>query len=126
MKNASITRINPERQWSDVVIFNQTAYFVEVPDSGNDIASQTAVLLAQAERTLAGFGSDKSQLLMATIYIKHMHERQVFNELWAEWLPAGCAPVRACVSAELASPDYLIEIAFTAAASQPMPKATAV
>jgi enamine deaminase RidA (YjgF/YER057c/UK114 family) len=44
-----------------------------------------------------------------------MTDRAAFNALWAEWLPEGCAPARVCVSAEMASPDYLLEIAFTAA-----------
>lgn len=110
-----IQRINPQAQWSDAVVHNGTAYFVEVPESGSDISSQTLALLAQAERTLALAGSSKRQLLQATIYIKHMSERATFNALWAEWLPAGCAPARVCVSAEMASPDYLLEIAFVAA-----------
>ena len=39
-----------------------------------------------------------------------MADRAAFNALWQAWLPEGCAPARACVSAELASPDYLLEI----------------
>lgn len=110
-----IQRINPQAQWSDAVVHNGTAYFVEVPESGTDLTSQTHALLAQAERTLATFGSDKGQLLQATIYLKHMADRATFNDLWAQWLPAGCAPARVCVSAEMASPDFLLEIAFVAA-----------
>ncbi|MBF4405751.1 RidA family protein, partial [Vibrio anguillarum] len=38
------------------------------------------------------------------------------NEVWDSWFPEGCAPSRACVQAQLASPDYLVEMAFVAAA----------
>lgn len=110
-----IQRINPAAQWSDAVVHNGTAYFVEVPESGTDITSQSQAVFAQAERTLALAGSDKSCLLIATIYLKHMSDRAVFNAAWQAWLPEGCAPARVCVSAEMASPDYLLEIAFTAA-----------
>ena len=110
-----IQRINPQAQWSDAVVHNGTAYFVEVPESGSDISSQTLALFVQAERTLALAGSDKGRLLQATIYLKHMADRATFNALWAAWLPEGCAPARVCVSAEMASPDYLLEIAFVAA-----------
>ena len=116
MTSFPISRIHPQAQWSDAVVHNGTAYFVEVPESGTDITSQTQALLAQAERTLALVGSDKSQLLMATICIKHMADRAAMNAVWAAWLPEGCAPARICISAEMASPDYLLEIAFTAAA----------
>ncbi len=115
MTVSSIQRINPAAQWSDAVVHNGTAYFVEVPESGTDITSQSQALFDQAERTLALAGSDKSRLLIATIYLKHMADRAAFNAAWQAWLPEGCAPARVCVSAEMASPDYLLEIAFTAA-----------
>lgn len=115
MNPTSISRINPAAQWSDAVIHNGTAYFVEVPESGTDITSQSQALFAQAERTLALAGSDKGHLLIATIYLKHMADRAAFNAAWQAWLPEGCAPARVCISAEMASPDYLLEIAFTAA-----------
>ncbi len=115
MTSTPITRINPAAQWSDAVVHNGTAYFVEVPESGTGIEGQTQALLAQAERTLALAGSSKSHLLMATIYLKHMADRAAFNAAWHAWLPEGCAPARVCVNAEMASPDYLLEIAFTAA-----------
>jgi enamine deaminase RidA (YjgF/YER057c/UK114 family) len=113
---AMIHRSNPQPQWSDAVMHNGTAYFVEVPESGDTIEAQSQAVLAQAERALSLCGSDKTRLLMATIYLKHMRDRAAFNAVWEQWLPSGCAPARVCVSAELASPGYLLEIAFTAAA----------
>lgn len=115
MNSSPIQRINPAAQWSDAVVHNGTAYFVEVPESGTDITSQSQAVFDQAERTLALAGSNKSRLLIATIYLKHMADRAAFNAAWQAWLPEGCAPARVCVSAEMASPDYLLEIAFTAA-----------
>jgi enamine deaminase RidA (YjgF/YER057c/UK114 family) len=111
----AIMRINAQAQWSDAVVHQGTAYFVEVPESGTDITSQSQAVFVQAERTLALAGSDKSHLLLATIYLKHMADRAAFNAAWQAWLPEGCAPARVCVSAEMANPDYLLEIAFTAA-----------
>lgn len=115
MNSSPIQRINPAAQWSDAVVHNGTAYFVEVPESGTDITSQSQAVFAQAERTLALAGSNKSRLLIATIYLKQIADRTAFNAAWQAWLPEGCAPARVCVSAEMASPDYLLEIAFTAA-----------
>ena len=115
MQQSPIQRINPAAQWSDAVVHQGTAYFVEVPESGTDITSQSQAVFAQAERTLALAGSDKGRLLLTTIYLKHMADRAAFNALWQAWLPEGCAPARVCVSAEMANPDYLLEIAFTAA-----------
>jgi enamine deaminase RidA (YjgF/YER057c/UK114 family) len=111
-----IKRLRPSPRWSDATIFNGIVHFVEVPaDTEQDITSQTQQLLAQAEATLAVVGSDKSQLLSATIYLTRTENAAIFNPIWEEWLPAGCAPSRACVKVELLDPKMLVEIAFVAA-----------
>ena len=111
-----IKRLRPTPRWSDATIFNGLAHFVEVPaDTAQDITSQTQQLLAQAEATLADVGSDKSQLLSATIYLTRTENAAIFNPIWEAWLPAGCAPSRACIKVELLDPKMLVEIAFVAA-----------
>jgi enamine deaminase RidA (YjgF/YER057c/UK114 family) len=115
-----IHRINPAQRWSDITVFNGIAHFVEVPegDLGADIRGQTAQVLAQAELALAKVGSDKTRLLSATIYLTDFANLAAFNAVWDAWFAPGTAPSRACVKAELASPDYLVEIAFVAAAGE--------
>lgn len=85
--------------------------FCGKPESGDTIGAQALAVFTQAERTLSLRGSDKSRLLMATIYLA-TRDRAAFTAVWEQWLPKGCAPARVCVSAEMASPDYLLEIAF--------------
>ncbi len=112
----SITRINPQRRWSDVTVFNKTAYFVEVADNPEEEAEgQVRQILAQAEQRLASIGSNKGNLLSATIYFTDRKWIPTINEQWESWLPEGCAPVRAAVKAEMVDPCYLVEIAFIAA-----------
>jgi len=112
----NIHRLNPAPRWSDATVYRGIAHFVEVPNN-TDCAmnEQIAQLLMQAETTLATLGSDKSGLLSATIYITHQDNVPALNEVWEAWLPAGCAPSRACVKVELLDPRMLIEIAFVAA-----------
>ena len=112
----SIQRLRPTLRWSDATIFNGIAHFVEVPsDTEQDITRQAKQLLAQAETTLSEIGSDKSQLLSATIYLTKTENAAIFNSIWEAWLPANCAPSRACIKVELLDPKMLIEIAFVAA-----------
>jgi len=112
----SIQRLRPAPRWSDATVFKGIAHFVEVAtDTGQDITHQTAQILAQADATLAALGSDKSRLLSATIYITERSHAATLNTLWEAWLPAGCAPSRACIKAELLDPAMLIEIVFVAA-----------
>lgn len=111
-----IQRINPTPRWSDATVYSGIVHFVEVPaelDTG--IAGQTRQVLEQAEAMLAQVGSDKSRLLMATIYVTDVANVAALNEVWDAWLPAGCAPARACLKVELTHPAMLVEIAFVAA-----------
>lgn len=111
-----IKRLGPTPRWSDATAFNGIAHFVEVAaDTEQDMSSQTTQILAQAETTLAAIGSSKANLLSATIYITRAENAAVFNAYWEAWLPAGCAPSRACVKVELLDPKMLLEIAFVAA-----------
>ncbi|WP_374537901.1 RidA family protein [Chitinimonas taiwanensis] len=111
-----IQRINPETRWSDATVYQGLVHFVEVPaDLSADMRGQTEQVLAQAEKTLALAGSNKSRLLMATLYVTDLRNVPAMNEVWDAWLPPGCAPVRACLKVELVSPGMLVEIAFVAA-----------
>jgi len=114
----TIHRINPCQRWSDITVFNGIGYFVEVPeaDLSADIKGQLTQIFEQAEASLAKIDSDKGRILSATIYITDFANVSALNEVWDAWFPEGTAPSRACVKAELANPDYLVEIAFTVAA----------
>ncbi|SEA71471.1 RidA family protein [Alkalimonas amylolytica] len=113
-----IQRLNPSQRWSDATVFHGIAHFVEVPeDTSADMAGQARQIFQQAEQTLAALGSDHSKLLSATIYITDSSQVDAFNQCWDAWLPAGCAPSRACIKVELLDPAMLVEIAFVAACS---------
>ncbi len=113
----SLQRFGTTRRYSDLVIHNGVLHTVEVPTSdAADIASQTREVLAGLDRLLAQGGSDRSRLLMATIYLTDMADYAAMNALWDAWLPQGSAPCRACVQvAALAQPGWRIEIALSAA-----------
>ena len=112
----NIQRHGTTRRYSDSVVHNGTVYLVEVAANLDaDITAQTENMLAGVERLLAAAGSDKSHLLMATIYLSDMADYDAMNAVWDAWVPAGCAPTRACVQARLAKPEYRVEIALTAA-----------
>lgn len=114
--DTGIERFGTTRRFSDAVVHKGIAYIVEVPtnlDAG--ITAQTENLLAGVERLLQQAGSDKTRLLQATIYLADMADYDAMNLVWDAWLPAGTAPVRACVEARLANPRYRIEIVLTAA-----------
>ena len=112
----NIQRHGTTRRYSDSVVHNGTVYLVEVPANlDGDITAQTENMLAGVERLLAQAGSDKTRLLVATIYLSDMADYDAMNAVWDDWLPAGAAPVRCCVQARLANPGWRVEMAITAA-----------
>ena len=112
----AIERHGTTRRYSDVVVHGNTVYLVEVPQTLTaDISAQTREVLASIDALLAKAGTDKSRLLMVTIYLTDMREYAAMNDVWDEWVPEGTAPVRACVEAKLANPAYRVEMVVTAA-----------
>lgn len=112
----NIERYGTTGRYSDSVVHHGTIYLVEVPAiTDGDIAAQTTSLLAGVERLLGEAGSDKSKLLMVTVYLADLADYDGMNAVWDAWLPAGCAPTRACVQARLAKPGWRVEMAVIAA-----------
>jgi enamine deaminase RidA (YjgF/YER057c/UK114 family) len=64
---------------------------------------------------LAKAGTDKTKLLRATIWLSDIRTVDDMNKVWDTWVPAGCAPARACVEALLQGPEKKVEIQITAA-----------
>ena len=83
-------------------------------DPAKDISGQTAEVLAEIDALLETHGTDKTRLLTAQIWLKHITDRPAMNVLWSAWLAEGGAPARACVQADLADPRLLVEIMVTA------------
>lgn len=76
---------------------------------------QTEQILAKIDDRLASCGTDKSKLLMATIYLTNMDDKSGMNEAWTTWLGDLERPARACVGTALGSADTLVEIVVSAA-----------
>jgi enamine deaminase RidA (YjgF/YER057c/UK114 family) len=113
-----IRRIGVAARYSDLVILGDTAHFSGyVPETtlGLSVAEQTRDILAQIEQSLAEFGSDKSRLLRATIWLADIASYDEMNAVWDGWVLPGQAPARICVESRLADPDYALEIQVVAA-----------
>ncbi len=111
-----IKRIGNKRRMSDIVSYNGTIYLCGqvAEDSSKDIIEQTKSMLARVDDRLEQAGSNKEHILSATIYLKSMAHLPEMNEVWDNWIPAGCAPARACVEANMVRDDLLVEISVIA------------
>ena len=116
-----VERLGVTPRYADATVFNGLVHAVEVPATEDgDIRSQMQSLLDALAATLDRAGSGKDRLLMATVYLIDMADYDGMNAVWEAWLPAGCAPARACVKVlSLARTGWRVEVAATAAAHEP-------
>ena len=114
----TVTRIEKSKRMSQGVRHGDTIYLAGQV-AGNplpDVKAQTADVLTKIDGLLAQLGSSKASLLSATIFLPDIRHFQAMNEVWDSWIDPENPPVRACVEANLAATQYMVEICVIAAA----------
>jgi enamine deaminase RidA (YjgF/YER057c/UK114 family) len=84
-------------------------------DTTQEIKGQTRQVRDKIDGYLAQAGTGKSNLLSANLWIKDMALFAEMNSVWNSWVDPANPPARACVQAQMARPEVLIEIMVTAA-----------
>ena len=112
-----VQRFDVGTRLSEMAVHNGVCYLAGqvAPDGSQDITGQTKQVLAAVDALLARAGTDKSKLLMCQIFLTDLNDFAGMNEVWEAWLPAGQAPPRATVLAQLAKPQWKVEMVVTAA-----------
>jgi len=102
---------------SEMTIYNGTVYLAGqvASDASQDIRGQTTQVLAAIDKLLTEAGTDKAHILMCQIFIKDLADFPAMNAVWEDWLAPGDAPPRATVQANLAKPEWKVEMVVTAA-----------
>jgi len=114
----SIQRIDVGARMSKAVVNGNTVYLAGIvadKAKGKSVTEQTKDILGQIDGFLAKAGTDKSKLLTANIWITDMANFAEMNAVWNDWVDPQTPPCRACVRADLARPEVLVEIMVTAA-----------
>lgn len=113
----TIERFGIGSRMSKAVRHGNTVYLAGqiADDPGQDVSSQTRQVLAKIDAALADAGTDKSQLLSATIYLADISTFEKMNAIWDAWVTPGSTPARATVEAKLARPELKVEIVVVAA-----------
>jgi enamine deaminase RidA (YjgF/YER057c/UK114 family) len=107
----------PGPRMSRAVVRGDTVYLAGLTagDTSQDIKGQTKQILDKIDGYLAEAGTSKSNLLAANLWIKDMALFADMNSVWNAWVDPQNPPARACVKAEMARPEVLVEIMVTAA-----------
>lgn len=111
-----ITRIDSGTRMSEAVIHGDTIYLAgQVGTAGEDVAAQTRTALSEIDELLAKAGSDKSKILMATIWLADISDFAAMNGVWDEWVDKANPPARATGESRLADAGWKVEIIVVAA-----------
>ena len=116
----TITRIDTNERMSQAVTHGDTVYLagqVAIDAANESVKNQTTNILSRIDDLLEQSGSNKSNLLTATICLTSMDDFDEMNSGWDSWGPSGDAPARACVESKLAFPQFTVEISVTATRS---------
>ncbi|MBK7279135.1 MAG: glycerol-3-phosphate 1-O-acyltransferase PlsY [Betaproteobacteria bacterium] len=112
-----VQRFDVGTRLSEMAVHNGVCYLAGqvAADGSQDITGQTRQVLAAVDALLARAGTDKSKILRVQIFIKDLADFPALNAVWEAWVPAGHAPPRATVQANLAKPEWRVEMVVTAA-----------
>src|SRR3954454_7507609 len=107
----------PGPRMSRVVVRVDKVYLcgLTAADTSQDVKGQTRQILERIDHYLREAGTSKSNLLTANLWIKDMALFADMNSVWNEWVDPQNPPARACVRADLARPEVLVEIMVNAA-----------
>ncbi len=111
-----IKRLGPGKRLSQASIHGNTVYLAgQVPDEySGDVKTQTKQVLDKIDALLKEAGTDKNNILSATVWLPNINDRDAMNTIWDAWVPE-VGPARACVESKLADPAIKVEIAVIAA-----------
>lgn len=102
-----------------MAVFNGVAYLAGqvANDLSQDIQGQMREVLNIIDALLVKANSNKSRILMTTIYLADLADYADMNAVWDAWVAdiKGHASPRATVQSKLANPQYKVEVVVTAA-----------
>jgi len=116
---SKLKRIGAGNRMTDAIIYGGKVYLsgcVAETARGGSVVEQTADILAQIDETLAQAGTDKTNIIKATIWLTDMDTWADMNTVWDQWVKPGETPCRAAVhSPKLAASGLDVEIQVEAA-----------
>lgn len=113
----TVQRLHVSNRFSEVAIAGNLVHFAGqlASDFDLDIKGQTQQTFDMIDQFLADAGTDKSQILSVTIYLKNIEQDYAaFNEVWDAWVADIDALPRTCVEAKLYDPRVLVELTVVA------------
>ncbi|MFO1426063.1 MAG: RidA family protein [Steroidobacteraceae bacterium] len=108
----SIRRIESGARMSQAVVAGGFVFLAGqvASDTQADVTGQTRQVLAEIDRLLREAGSDKRRIVSANVYLADIKTFADMNRAWDEWVASDAKPARATIEAQLAAPEYRVEL----------------
>ena len=113
----TVQRLHITKRFSEIAIAGNLVHLAGqlAADTSLDIQGQTQQTLDIIDGFLADAGTDKSQIMSVTIYLKDIErDYAAFNQVWDAWVADIQALPRTCVEAKLYDPSVLVELTVVA------------
>lgn len=113
----AVQRLHLSNRFSEIAIAGNLVHLAGqlASDFDLDIKGQTQQTFDMIDQFLADAGTNKSQILSVTIYLKNIEQDYAaFNEVWDAWVADIDALPRTCVEAKLYDPRVLVELTVVA------------
>ena len=113
-----IQHLSPGPLMSQGVVHNGTLVLsgqVALDNQDGTFETQARAVFERIDALLRKAGTDRTQLISASIWLTDAADFDAFNALWTEWLDGATPPARATVVSALVLPSLKIEVQVTAA-----------
>lgn len=113
-----IQHVSPGPLMSQAVIHNGTITLsgqIAIDDQTADFETQARAIFGRIDALLKEGGTDRTQLISASIWLTDADDFGAFNALWTEWLDGATPPARATVVSALVLPGLKLEVQVVAA-----------
>jgi len=112
----NVKRLEANHRLSQAAVFGNTVYLTgQVGSEADTLGEQTRSVLASIDRLLALAGTDKSNVIQATIWLADRNDFPGMNTVWDEWVDKSNPPVRSTAQVDLLVPGQKVEITVVAA-----------
>ena len=116
-KKTELERFDVDKRFTNAIKYGNLVFISGQVGVGDTIQEQAESALRDVDIALNQAGTDKAHILECTVWLADMKtDYAAFNEVYDRWIIQGMPPTRACVQAQLYSPDCKVEVRVIAAA----------
>lgn len=112
-----IVRTGRNSRRSSCVAYGSTLYIsgITTNDLSLDVTGQAEDVFRQLDKLMDYHGTNKNNVLTATVFLTSIDEYGKFNRVWDRWIIEGYEPTRSVVETKLPDEHYKVKVSLVVA-----------